>query len=120
MTPRYLTLPMLAGALLLGGLAIPPADAAATKPAHEHHQAADKASYTCPMHPEVTSEKPGRCPKCKMYLVKADNQKVEADKAKHDHAKHQAAYVCPMHPEVTSDKPGRCPECKMHLVKAKK
>lgn len=27
-------------------------------------------SYTCPMHPEVTSDKPGRCPECGMNLVK--------------------------------------------------
>lgn len=27
------------------------------------------AVYTCPMHPEVTSDKPGKCPKCKMDLV---------------------------------------------------
>ncbi len=26
--------------------------------------------YTCPMHPEVTSDKPGTCPKCGMALVK--------------------------------------------------
>jgi hypothetical protein len=25
--------------------------------------------YTCPMHPEVTSDKPGKCPKCGMTLV---------------------------------------------------
>jgi len=25
--------------------------------------------YTCPMHPEVTSQKPGECPKCGMALV---------------------------------------------------
>lgn len=24
--------------------------------------------YVCPMHPEVTSSEPGRCPKCKMFL----------------------------------------------------
>jgi hypothetical protein len=24
--------------------------------------------YTCPMHPEVTSNEPGRCPKCGMRL----------------------------------------------------
>lgn len=26
--------------------------------------------YVCPMHPEVTSDKPGKCPKCDMTLVK--------------------------------------------------
>jgi ABC-type oligopeptide transport system substrate-binding subunit len=25
--------------------------------------------YTCPMHPEVISNKPGNCPKCGMALV---------------------------------------------------
>jgi hypothetical protein len=25
--------------------------------------------YTCPMHPEVRSTKPGKCPKCGMTLV---------------------------------------------------
>ncbi|MEP6673738.1 MAG: DUF6799 domain-containing protein [Ferruginibacter sp.] len=29
--------------------------------------------YTCPMHPEVTSDKPGKCPKCGMALVKKTN-----------------------------------------------
>ena len=32
-----------------------------------------KASYTCPMHPEVTSDKPGNCPKCGMRLEKAES-----------------------------------------------
>ena len=30
---------------------------------------AAKVIYTCPMHPEVTSDKPGKCPKCGMDLV---------------------------------------------------
>jgi hypothetical protein len=29
--------------------------------------------YTCPMHPEVTSASPGRCPKCGMTLVKKNS-----------------------------------------------
>jgi Cu+-exporting ATPase len=28
--------------------------------------------YTCPMHPEVTSDRPGTCPKCGMTLVKKE------------------------------------------------
>jgi hypothetical protein len=29
-----------------------------------------KVQYTCTMHPEVLSDKPGKCPKCGMTLVK--------------------------------------------------
>ena len=32
----------------------------------------EKAVYTCPMHPEVRSDKPGDCPKCGMKLVKME------------------------------------------------
>ena len=32
----------------------------------------EKAIYTCTMHPEVRSDKPGDCPKCGMKLVKME------------------------------------------------
>ena len=33
-----------------------------------------KTVYTCPMHPEVIQEKPGKCTKCGMILVKKVQQ----------------------------------------------
>ena len=29
----------------------------------------EKVTYTCPMHPEVITQQPGKCPKCGMKLI---------------------------------------------------
>jgi FtsP/CotA-like multicopper oxidase with cupredoxin domain len=61
-------------------------------------------AYTCPMHPEVLSDEPGRCPKCGMKLMAAQAPPTR--------------YTCPMHPEIVSERPERCPKCGMKLVPA--
>nr|WP_294791081.1 heavy metal-binding domain-containing protein [uncultured Mucilaginibacter sp.] len=39
---------------------------------------APKVQYTCTMHPEVISDKPGKCPKCGMTLVEKKPTKKKA------------------------------------------
>jgi FtsP/CotA-like multicopper oxidase with cupredoxin domain len=65
--------------------------------------AAGPVVYTCPMHPDVVGDQPGRCPSCGMKLLAAAAPR---------------GYACPMHPDVTSDQPARCPECGMKLIAA--
>lgn len=45
------------------------------KTKHKKHTTA--AKYTCTMHPEVVQDKPGKCPKCGMKLVKMDSKKMD-------------------------------------------
>ncbi len=64
---------------------------------------AQAITYTCPMHPLVSADKPGKCPKSGMFLEAKTAEKT--------------AYTCPMHPEVSADKAGKCPKCGMNLEK---
>ncbi|MDP4263676.1 MAG: heavy metal-binding domain-containing protein [Bacteroidota bacterium] len=59
--------------------------------------------YTCPMHPDVVSSKPGKCPKCGMDLNLSTKEQMKLNVTK--------TYACPIHVDVTSNKPGKCPKC---------
>jgi copper chaperone CopZ len=47
-------------------------------------------SYSCPMHPEVVSDRPGRCPTCGMKLMATalPDDHRDHDRMQHDHADH--------------------------------
>ncbi len=81
---------------------------------HAEHAHAE-VSYTCPMHPQIKSDKPGECPICGMDLVAAPSVSSNDSQASQQA---DAGYTCPMHPQIKSDKPGECPLCGMDLVKA--
>jgi len=96
-------------------------------------QASTPIVYTCPMHPEVRQDRPGRCPKSQMHLVPEGEV---SHGHPHDHSSHSmhpavpvpanapvttppepggTVYTCPMHPEVRQHHPGTCPKCGMTL-----
>ncbi|MBI2598608.1 heavy metal translocating P-type ATPase [Candidatus Curtissbacteria bacterium] len=69
------------------------------------------------MHPDVTSDKPGKCPKCGMDLVIDTKSQVSGTKQITSRNQPGTIYSCPMHPQITRDKPQDCPECGMKLEK---
>ena len=60
-----------------------------------------QAKYICSMHPEVVSNKVGKCSKCGMALTKGKT------------------YSCSMHREVVSNKAGKCSKCGIDLTEVK-
>lgn len=91
-------------------------------------QQGDSSSYTCPMHPGIKSDKPGKCPECSMNLETAAKPVLTKDQAasaktptvaKKKAAVKKISYSCPMHPDVKSDKAGKCAKCGMFLEQVK-
>jgi len=95
-----------------------------------------EASYTCSMHPDEKSNKPGKCSQCGMALVMIDMEKGNMDHGKmnHDHMKNgnmdmnkmekksgdmDNGYMCPMkcEGEKAYAEAGNCPKCGMGLKK---
>ena len=69
--------------------------------------------YTCPMHPQIVRDAPGKCPICDMTLKpvvpQADVKPIASA------AVTATRYTCPMHPQIVRDAPGLCPICGMAL-----
>lgn len=77
LNPRLATLAVLASALMAapalaadGHAAHTATKSVAKKAIQTKKPVAKKAVYVCPMDPDVTSDKPGDCPKCGMHLEK--------------------------------------------------
>ena len=70
-------------------------------------------TYSCPMHADVVSDKPGKCTKCNMDLTASPKEKMKMEVVK--------AYSCPMKCEgdKTYTKAGKCPKCGMDLKEKK-
>ena len=89
---------------LLTGFTLSYAQTSKPKTSGSKSDSTAKYIYTCTMHPEVMTDKPGKCPKCGMTLMKKKVNHI---------------YTCTMDPDVISDKPGKCPKCGMELVEKK-
>ncbi len=93
----------------------------AALPLHVHAQAprvqesAERAIYTCSMHPQIAQDAPGMCPICGMTLTpeaageiipSSSSAAPARDKAKARKIKH---WVAPMDPTYISDEQGKSP-----------
>lgn len=89
--------------LLIAALSISTVSVFAQEKAGKKDTTQHSVLYSCTMHPNVTSDKPGQCPECGMdlSLSKKEDMKKQVTKT----------YTCPVHLDVVKHDPGKCPQC---------
>ncbi len=83
--------------ILIGGLLFAAVLSNAQEPETKKPETEQKVvKYTCPMHPEVVQNEPGKCPKCGMDLVMKEKmhketkcEKKDTTEMHHEHMKHE-------------------------------
>ena len=74
MKKRFLYFLLLATGIVIGSYSVNQLHS--QTPAQNNTEKQQTVKYTCPMHPELIKDKPGKCPICRMELViKKDNPK---------------------------------------------
>ena len=90
-----------------------------------HAEEAAAVKYTCPMHPQIISDTPGKCPICGMDLVQIaasggshqEKGDLSGNSVAPDQKDRKVLYwYDPMVPEKRFDKPGKSPFMDMELV----
>jgi hypothetical protein len=73
----------------------------------------DMKAYTCPDHPHLVTDKPGRCTECGTLLNRTSKEKMKMQV--------MGLYACTAHPHVSGKKDAECRECgsTLRLVKQK-
>jgi Cu(I)/Ag(I) efflux system membrane fusion protein len=94
--PRVLVLVLVAGLAAGAGATVLLTRRPATSPPTAQTDTHAHATYVCPMHPSITSDRPGECPICGMQLVLASQPSAERT---------ILFYRSPMDPKQTSHTP---------------
>jgi multidrug efflux pump subunit AcrA (membrane-fusion protein) len=106
---------LLALSAIAGGVAF---GVAACRKDRSETSRAGARKYQCAMHPQIVSDKPGKCPICKMDLVEIEEKATPAaTPAGTDASGRKILYwYDPMAPGSKFDKPGKSPFMDMDLV----
>lgn len=93
-----------------------------SKEGETHEHTSLESYYTCSMHPQIRSDKPGKCPICYMNLTKVEIEKEDSSQVLKKALEESSTklYHCSSFPEITSQTADICPIDGSAMIEKKK